>query len=105
AARGKPVWCGRIRGIAGIPDEVYVVPDLRNPVKAKIEVDATVLVVELHEVEKAGARIDRVLEPRRNLRRDEMSRRQIGFGAREVDAGDQVSPAPPCPAQRGIDAP
>src|SRR5438128_99350 len=105
ASRGKSVWGGGIRRIAGVPDEVDVVPDLWDPVKAKIEVDTAVLVVQLHEVEKAGARIDRVLEPRGNLRRDEMSRRKIGFGAREVDAADEVSPAPPRPAHRCIDAP
>src|SRR5689334_390323 len=43
----KSIRCGGIRRVAGVPHQIDVVPDLRNPVNAEVEIDPPTLVVEL----------------------------------------------------------
>ena len=44
----------------GVPDHVQIVTDDPTPVEAQVEVDALVLIVDLHESLEAGARVERV---------------------------------------------
>src|SRR5690348_15366834 len=71
ATIGKPVWSKRVGSVAGVPDDVNVVADDRNPVKAKIEVHALIRVVELYEAEERGAGADIILQVAARLHRGE----------------------------------
>jgi hypothetical protein len=46
---GEAVWCHRVRREAGIPDNVEIIADDATPMKPQVEIDALILVVELHE--------------------------------------------------------
>jgi hypothetical protein len=61
----------RVRGESGVPDDVEVIADLWNPMKAKIEVSASLFVLVLREAEEVCAGAERVFQATRDLRRSE----------------------------------
>src|SRR5690348_10697689 len=103
--RGREsVWCRRVGGVTGVPDEVHVVADLRDPVEAKIEIDATVLVVELNEAEEGRASIERIFNPPGERACHERSSGELRLGARAVESEDHVPSSAPRSTQRRVDA-
>src|SRR6266576_4477516 len=68
AHRREAVARRGIGAVAGIPHEIHVVSDHRDPVKPHVEVHAVLLVRVLHKGEQTGARVEIVLEAARCLR-------------------------------------
>ena len=73
--------------------------------KPKIEIDAPILIVELHEAEKVRSRTHRVLETSGALGGDEVARGNRGLRARQIESDYQMAATAPCPAERSINAP
>src|SRR2546426_6287530 len=98
---GEAMWCHGVGRVPGVPDQVQIVADHRNPMEAQIEIDALVLVVELDESLEGGARVERVLDPAACLDRVEAVPRQPYGAARYLgSSGEMPSMEPGCSERR-----
>src|SRR5882724_7097406 len=92
---GKAMRHRRIRREPGVPDHVEIVTDDPTPVKAQVEVDALVLVVDLHKSLEARARVERVLRPGARLDGVKSTEREPHRADRHLGADVEVSAVSP----------